>query len=90
MSYRMSSFAPSERALTFGKQYAEVLDRWSELFGSAAGLVRANVELGELAQDAAKEFEDWIQGTAAGPLSWFNPEMIRTFMQRMAGEPPAP
>lgn len=88
MSFRMSSMGPSERGLEFGRQYAEVLDRWAELFTAAGALVRANVELGEMAQDASREFEDWLQGSMAGPLSWFNPDMMRQFMQRMAGEPP--
>jgi hypothetical protein len=80
-----SAFAPSRRALEFGAQYAEVLERWSELFASASALVRANVELGTMATDSAEEFERWMQGAATGPFGWFNPELMQQFMGAMMG-----
>src|SRR5688500_11660735 len=36
-------FGPSERALEFGKQYAEVLQYWGDFFKSGSKLVAANV-----------------------------------------------
>jgi hypothetical protein len=41
---------PSERALEFGRQYAEVLSRWGELFAAAAALTEATVKLGEMTE----------------------------------------
>ncbi len=84
-------FGPSDRALEFGGQYAEVLARWGELFRAASGLVEANVALGKLTADASKEFEQWVQETANAPWNWLNPEVMQRFMRGMgvaeAGEP---
>lgn len=77
-------FGPSERALDFGAQYAEVLARWSELFSAASSLVAANVELGKMTTEASKEFEKWVQGTANAPWNWLNPDVMQRFMQGMA------
>jgi hypothetical protein len=82
-----SFFAPSERALEFGAKYAEVLARWGELFTAASALVQANVELGHMTAEASKEFEQWFQGTANSPLSWFNPEAMQRFTAAMSGSP---
>ena len=63
-------FGPSERALEFGKQYAEVLGYWGEFFAAGSKLVGANVRLGELAHDAAKEWDQWVKETANAPWNW--------------------
>jgi hypothetical protein len=73
-------FGPSERALEFGKQYAEVLGLWGEFFASGSKLVGANVKLGELAQDSAKEWEQWSNATANAPWNWMNPDVMRRMM----------
>ena len=77
-------FGPSERALEFGKQYAEVLQYWGDFFKAGSKLVNANVKLGELAQDAAKEWDQWVTATANAPWNWMNPEVLA----RMMGQPP--
>ncbi len=82
---RSPFLAPSERALEFGRQYALVLQRWSELFAAASALVEANVRLGELATDAAAEFDAWLQRAAQGPFAWANPEMLKRFMEGSVG-----
>jgi hypothetical protein len=79
------SFSPSQRALEFGAKYAEVLARWGELFSAASTLVAAHVELGRLTAEAAKEFEDWLQGTANSPWSWLNPDSMQRFVRSMGG-----
>lgn len=81
-------FGPSERALEFGAQYAEVLARWAELFQAASGLVAANVSLGKMTADASREFETWVQETANAPWNWLNPEVMQRFMRGMT--PTAP
>ncbi|MEO8539171.1 MAG: hypothetical protein ABI577_05475 [bacterium] len=73
-------FGPSEQALEFGKQYAEVLGLWGEFFVSGSKLVGANVKLGELAQDAAKEWDQWVKETANAPWNWMNPDVMRRMM----------
>ena len=82
-------FGPSERALEFGAQYADVLSRWAELFQAASGLVAANVALGKLTAEASKEFETWVQETANAPWNWLNPEVMQRFMRGMGGVPGA-
>jgi hypothetical protein len=74
-------FTPSDRALEFGAQYAEVLARWGELFAAASAVVAANVTLGGMANDAAKEFDQWVRQGAAAPWNWMNPEMMKRFME---------
>jgi hypothetical protein len=76
-------FGPSERALEFGAQYANVLARWGELFVAASSLVEANVALGQMTSDASKEFESWIQETANAPWNWLNPDVMQRFMRGM-------
>lgn len=71
---------PSEGALEFGRQYAEVLACWAELFAAAARLTTANVKLGEMTAGASKEFDRWVKETATAPWSWMNPETIARFM----------
>ena len=83
-----SFFGPSERALKFGAQYADVLARWGELFVAASKLVDANVELGTMTNEAGKEFEEWIQGTANAPWNWLNPDTMQRFMRNMGVTPP--
>jgi hypothetical protein len=80
-------FGPSERALEFGAQYADVLSRWGDLFTAASGLVEANVALGKMTADASKEFEQWIQETANAPWNWLNPEVMQRFMRGMGTIP---
>ncbi|MBK6318421.1 MAG: hypothetical protein IPI33_04105 [Dehalococcoidia bacterium] len=80
-------FGPSERALEFGKQYAEVLQYWGEFFASGSKLVGANVKLGELASDAAKEWDQWVKETANAPWNWMNPDVMK---RMMGGVPPTP
>lgn len=83
-------FGPSDRALKFGSQYAEVLARWGELFVAASKLVDANVDLGAMTSEAGKEFEDWLQGTANAPWNWLNPDTMQRFLRNMGGVvPPA-
>jgi hypothetical protein len=67
---------PSARALDFGRQYAETLNRWSELFAAAAALVEANVAMGESYASAAGEFEGWMQSMAKGPAAWMGPDAM--------------
>jgi len=81
-------FGPSESALEFGKQYAEVLQQWGEFFAAGSRLVGSNVRLGELAQDAAKEWDDWVKATANAPWNWMNPDVMRKMMGSMV--PPKP
>ena len=83
-------FAPSERALAFGAQYGDVLAKWGELFGAASDLVKANVELGSMANDAAKEFDQWLGQTANAPWNWLNPDMMQRFMQAFPTARPKP
>lgn len=85
---RSPFLGPSDRALEFGRQYAIVLQRWSELFATASALVEANVRLGELAADAAGEFDAWLQRAAQAPFAWASPEAFRRFMEG-AARPPA-
>jgi len=82
-------FGPSDRALEFGQQYAEVLSRWGELFTAASSLVDANVSLGRMTADASKEFESWVQETANAPWNWLNPEVMQRFMRGMGATPAA-
>ena len=83
-------FGPSDRALKFGAQYAEVLARWGDLFVAASKLVDANVQLGAMTSDAGKEFEEWLQGTANAPWNWLNPDTMQRFLRNMGGVvPPA-
>jgi hypothetical protein len=77
-------FGPSDRALEFGAQYANVLARWGELFAAASSLVEANVSLGKMTAEASREFEAWIQETANAPWNWLNPEVMQRFMRNMA------
>jgi polyhydroxyalkanoate synthesis regulator phasin len=77
-------FRPTDRALAFGEQYAAVLARWSELFKAASELVEANVELGRMTTDAAKEFDQLLRQSANAPWNWFGPEMVQRFMEAMA------
>jgi hypothetical protein len=89
MPRKQGFFGPSERALEFGAQYADVLARWSELFQAASALVASNVALGKMTADASSEFETWVQETANAPWNWLNPEVMQRFMRRMAdGAPP--
>lgn len=78
-------YGPSERALAFGAQYAEVLARWGEMFSAASALVAANVTLGQMTADASKEFEQWLTETASAPWNWLNPETMQRFMRGMTG-----
>ena len=90
-SPRPGFFAPSERALDFGRQYADVLARWGELSSAASALVAANVALGQLTADASNEFEQWLSQSANAPWSWLNPDSLQRFMQGFmgaAGQPP--
>lgn len=82
------SLPPSERALEFGRQYAVVLQRWAELFASASVLVEANVRLGELAADAATEFDQWVRRARETPFAWTSPEALRRFMESFTPKPP--
>jgi hypothetical protein len=83
-------FGPSERALEFGRQYAEVLACWGEFFAAAAALTAANVKLGEMTADASNEFDRWVKGTANAPWNWMNPEAMRNAMGGPAApEPPS-
>ena len=71
MAERRGIFGPSEAALGFGAQYADVLAKWGELFVAASSLVQANVELGKMANESAKEFDGFLQQTAAWPtIRW--------------------
>lgn len=80
-----SWFRPSERALEFGAQYAQVLANWGTLFNAASELVASNVILGRMAVDGANEFEKWFQGTASAPFSWMSPEALTRAMQGFGG-----
>ena len=71
---------PSQAALDFGEQYGDVLAKWGELFNAASSLVQANVDLGKMANDAAKEFDGFLQQTANAPWNWLNPDMLQRFM----------
>ena len=82
-------FGPSERALEFGTQYAEVLQHWADFFQSGSKLVAANVKLGELAQDASREWDQWVKETANAPWNWMNPEVMRKMMGDTAPEKPS-
>ena len=82
-------FGPSERALEFGKQYAEVLGLWGEFFKSGSKLVAANVKLGELAQDTSKEWDQWVKETSNAPWNWMNPDVMRKMMGGAAAPPKA-
>lgn len=73
-------FGPSERALEFGRQYAEVLARWGELFAAASALTAANVKLGEMTAEASKEFDKWVKETANAPWNWMNPDVLGRFI----------
>jgi hypothetical protein len=73
-------FGPSERALEFGAQYADVLSRWGELFQAASALVESNVALGRMTAESSKEFEQWVEQTANAPWNWLNPEVLQQFM----------
>ena len=73
-------FGPTDQALEFGKQYAAVLEAWAEFFAAGARLTNANVRLGQLAQDAAKDWEKWVQSTANAPWNWMNPEALTRMM----------
>lgn len=83
-----SSFSlPSERGLAFGRQYAEVLQRWADLFTAAGALVEANVRMGELANEAAREFETWLRESAESPFRWFGPEAMQRMMAAFSPRP---
>lgn len=84
---RSPFLAPSDAALEFGRQYAVVLQRWAELFAAASALVEANVRLGELAADAAGEFEAWLQRAREAPFAWASPEAFQRFMEAFAAPP---
>ena len=73
-------FGPSQTALDFGEQYGDVLAKWAELFEAASGLVQANVALGRMANDAGKEFDQFLQQTANAPWNWLNPDMMQRLM----------
>jgi hypothetical protein len=77
-------FGPSDRALEFGERYAEVLARWGELFATASALVQANVELGRLASEGAKEFDQWVRQAATAPWNWLDPAALQRFMESFA------
>ena len=85
MPRKQGFFGPSERALEFGAQYAEVLARWAELFQAASALVASNVALGKMTADASSEFEAWVQETANAPWNWLNPDVVQRFMRGMGG-----
>ena len=80
-------FGPSERALEFGRQYAEVFACWGELFAAASKLTAANVKLGEMTADASKEFDRWVKETANAPWNWMNPETLGRFMESTGPAP---
>lgn len=80
-------FGPSDRALEFGAQYAQVLANWGDLFATASKLVDSNVQLGKLTADASKEFEQWTKETANAPWNWLNPEVMQRFVQNMTPPP---
>ncbi len=82
-------FGPSEKALEFGEQYAQVLARWGELFTAASRLAEANVALGRMTADASREFERWTKETANAPWNWLNPETMQRFVQNMSQPPKA-
>jgi hypothetical protein len=88
MAHRNPFFAPSDRALAFGQQYAEVLAKWGALFAAASNLVQANVELGGMAGESAKEFDRWLRGAANVPWSWLDPDTLQSFMQNMNSPTP--
>jgi|GEM_PF-3967981 len=79
-------FGPSDRALEFGKQYTEVLQAWAEFFAAGARLSAANVRLGELAQEAGRDWEKWVNATANAPWNWMNPDALRQSMGGAATE----
>ncbi|GIW13806.1 MAG: hypothetical protein KatS3mg062_1245 [Tepidiforma sp.] len=81
MPRRSSPLVPTGRALEFGRQYAVVLQRWSELFAAAAALAEANVRLGELAAEAAGEFDDWVERAREAAFAWASPDAFRQFME---------
>ena len=90
MAERRRIFGPSEAALGFGAQFADVLAKWGELFVAASSLVQANVELGKMANESAKEFDGFLQQTANAPWNWLNPDMLQRFMTAFAApRPPA-
>ncbi len=89
MARQQGFFGPSQNALEFGAQYADVLARWGELFVAASALVDANVKLGGLANDAAKEFDQWIRQSASAPWNWMNPDMVGKFMESITRPPKA-
>jgi hypothetical protein len=60
-----------------------VLAKWGVLFSAAADLVQANVQLGGMATDSAKEFDRWLRGTANAPWNWLSPDLLQSFMQNM-------
>lgn len=76
---------PSAHALEFGRQYAEALARWSELFAAASALVEANVSMGEAYSAAAGEFEQWMQTMAAGPAAWMSPDAMKRWTDAFGG-----
>lgn len=88
MSQFGTFFGPSQRALAFGEQYADVLRRWGELFLAASELVGANVALGRAAAESGKEFEEWVRQTANAPWSWLSPDAVQRFMAAMGARPP--
>ncbi len=82
-------FAPSERALDYGSQYAKVLGQWGALFTSASELVENNITLGRMAVDSASEFEKWFRDIAAGPWAWMSPDALQRTMRQFGVTPPA-
>ena len=72
---------PSARALEFGRQYAESLARWSELFAAASALVQTNVTMGEAYASAAGEFEQWMQNMAKGLAAWMGPYAMKRWTE---------
>ena len=81
-------FGPSDKALAFGAQYSRVLAQWGDLFASASALVESNVELGRMANDAAKEFDDWVKLTANAPWNWLNPDALAQTMRAFSEKQP--
>lgn len=89
MAEMNSWFGPSERALEFGAQYANVLGQWGALFIAASSLVESNVALGRLAVESSNEFESWVKQTAAGPWNWMSPDSLQKFMSQFNPAKPA-
>ena len=73
MPRKQGFFGPSERALEFGAQYADVLARWWRTVPAASALVASNVALGKMTADASKRVRDLGPGDRERALELAEP-----------------